>query len=119
LNKGRAHRVLVVIRSAGDGLAAPRSGRNAVENLEEKIIWLARNARSAGEIIFSGRLRPSKPEAQPRHRQDSQKTRPRWERPGTKGNVADSASPHEGFAGLCPDVGKVNFPETGVNAPAA
>jgi hypothetical protein len=44
--------------SGGDGLAAPRSGRNTVENLEAKRICPARNARSAGEIVFAGRLRP-------------------------------------------------------------
>ncbi|MBM9961190.1 hypothetical protein JTL80_35625, partial [Pseudomonas aeruginosa] len=33
-NQGRAHRVLVVIRRAVDGLAAPRSGRNSVEDRE-------------------------------------------------------------------------------------
>ena len=33
-------------------------GRNAVENREAKRICPARNARSAGEIVFAGRLRP-------------------------------------------------------------
>jgi len=50
-----------VIRPAGDGLAAPRSGRNTVENLEAKRICPARNARSAGGIVFAGRLRPWSP----------------------------------------------------------
>ncbi|MCK7099441.1 hypothetical protein L8P93_18000 [Enterobacter kobei] len=33
--------------------------------------------------------------------------------------MADSASPHEGFSGSPADVGQVNHPTTGENAPAA
>jgi hypothetical protein len=59
---------------AGGGRAGCTAcGRNAVEHLEDQIICPARNARSAGEIIWAGRLQPQKPEAQPRPRQDSQR----------------------------------------------
>ena len=58
LNKVRAHRVLVVIRPAGDGLAAPlavatqwRAGRRKE--------FVPRGMRAAqGEIVFAGRLQP-------------------------------------------------------------
>ncbi|OWT68531.1 hypothetical protein CKA47_21700 [Pseudomonas aeruginosa] len=38
-------------------------------------------------------------------------------RPLPNGDVADSASPHDGFTGLRPDAGKANTPTTSENAP--
>ncbi|HBP6433533.1 TPA: hypothetical protein L5749_04795 [Pseudomonas aeruginosa] len=60
-----------------------------------------------------------KPEAQPRHRQDSQQTKDALGRTAPKGAMAGSASPHEGCSGSRPDAGQVNHPTTGGNAPAA
>ena len=60
-----------------------------------------------------------KPEAQPRHRQDSQRDKDALGRTAPKGDGAGSAYPHEGFAGALADAGQVNNPTTGENAPAA
>ncbi len=60
-----------------------------------------------------------KPEAQPRHRQDSQQHKDALGRTAPKGGMAGSASPHEGFPGTPPDAGQVKRPTTGENAPAA
>jgi hypothetical protein len=62
-----------------------------------------------------------KPEAQPRHRQDSQQHKDALGRttPNSKGDRADSASPPEGCSGSPSDAGQVNTPTTGENAPAA
>ena len=60
-----------------------------------------------------------KPEAQPRHRQDSQRDKDALGRTAPKGDGAGSASSHEGFPGALPDAGQVNHPTTGENAPAA
>jgi len=60
-----------------------------------------------------------KPEAQPRHRQDSQRDKDALGRTAPKGDRADSASPPEGFPGTLPDAGQVNRPTTSENAPAA
>lgn len=60
-----------------------------------------------------------KHEAQPRHRQDSQRDRDALGRTAPKGDEAGSASPHEGFTGALPDAGKVDPPTTSKNAPAA
>jgi hypothetical protein len=49
-----------------------------------------------------------KPEAQPRHRQDSQQDKDALGRTAPKGDMADSASPPEGFTGSRPDAGQVN-----------
>ena len=72
LNKVRAHRVLVVIRPAGDGLAAPlavetqwRAGRRKE--------FVARGSRAAAGKLFSPDGCSHKPEAQPHPRQDSQR----------------------------------------------
>jgi len=60
-----------------------------------------------------------KPEAQPRHRQDSQQHKDALGRTASKGDRADSASPHEGCTGSPTDAGQVNHPTTSENAPAA
>ena len=60
-----------------------------------------------------------KPEAQPRHRQDSQRDKDALGRTAPKGDRACSASPLEGFSGSPADAGQVNTPMTGENAPAA
>lgn len=60
-----------------------------------------------------------KPEAQPCHRQDSQRDKDALGRTAPKGDGADSASPPEGFSGSPTDAGQVNHPTTGENAPAA
>jgi len=60
-----------------------------------------------------------KPEAQPRHRQDSQRDKDALGRTTPKGDGAGSASPHEGFSGSPADAGQVNHPTTDENAPAA
>ncbi|KGC35508.1 hypothetical protein DO64_4657 [Burkholderia pseudomallei] len=60
-----------------------------------------------------------KPEAQPRHRQDSQQHKDALGRNASKGDRAGSACPHEGRTGSPADVGQVNHPTTGENAPAA
>lgn len=60
-----------------------------------------------------------KPEAQPRPRQDSQQHKDALGRTVSKGDRADSASPHFGCTGSLPDAGQVNTPTTGENAPAA
>jgi len=60
-----------------------------------------------------------KPEAKPRPRQDSQQHKDALGRTAPKGNMAVSASPHEGFSGTLSDAGQVNHPTTGENAPAA
>ena len=60
-----------------------------------------------------------KPEAQPRHRQDSQQHKDALGRTAPKGDAADSASLHEGCTGSLTDAGQVNHPTTGEKAPAA
>ncbi len=60
-----------------------------------------------------------KPEAQPRHRQDSQQHKDALGRTAPKGDRAGSAFPHEGFTGSLPDAGQVNLSMTGENASAA
>jgi hypothetical protein len=60
-----------------------------------------------------------KPEAQPRHRQDSQRDKDALGRTAPKGDGAGSASPHEGCTGSPADAGQVNPPTTRENAPAA
>lgn len=60
-----------------------------------------------------------KHEAQPRHRQDSQRDKDALGRTAPKGDEAGSASPHESFTGALPDAGQVNPPTTGENSPAA
>ena len=60
-----------------------------------------------------------KPEAQPRHRQDSQRDKDALGRTAPKGDRANSASPHEDCSGSPTDAGQVNHPTTGENAPAA
>ena len=60
-----------------------------------------------------------KPEAQPRHRQDSQQHKDALGRTAPKEDRADSASPLEGCTGSLPDAGQVNTPTTGENVPAA
>ncbi|HIE1533678.1 TPA: hypothetical protein ACXJTR_006340, partial [Pseudomonas aeruginosa] len=60
-----------------------------------------------------------KPEAQPCHRQDSQRDKDALGRTAPKGDGAGSASPLEGFSGSPTDAGQVNHPTTGQNAPAA
>ena len=60
-----------------------------------------------------------KPEAQPRHRQDSQQDKDALGRSAPKGVMAGSASPHEGCTGSLPDAGQVNLSMTGENASAA
>ncbi|KAG0939234.1 hypothetical protein G6F31_015329 [Rhizopus arrhizus] len=60
-----------------------------------------------------------KPEAQPRHRQDSQQHKDALGRTAPQGDVAGSASPHEDCSGSPTDAGQVNHPMTGKNASAA
>ena len=60
-----------------------------------------------------------KPEAQPRHRQDSQRDKDALGRTAPKEGVADSTSPHEGRTGMLADAGQVKHPTTDENAPAA
>lgn len=60
-----------------------------------------------------------KPEAQPRHRQDSQRDKDALGRTAPKGDVAGSVSPHEGCSGSPADAGQVNHPTTDESAPAA
>lgn len=60
-----------------------------------------------------------KPEAQPRHRQDSQQHKDALGRTAPKGSWPDSASPHKGCSGSLTDAGQVTNPTTGDNAPAA
>jgi hypothetical protein len=96
-----------VIRPAGDGLAAPRSGRNTVENLEAKRICPARNAPNA--VTKQGKLFSLEGcghEAQPPPGFTT--TQGRTGRPLPNGDMADSASPRDGFTGLRPDTGKDN-----------
>ena len=59
-----------------------------------------------------------KPEAQPRPRQDLQQSKDALGRTAPKGDVAGSASPHQGCTGALADAGHVNHPTTGENAPA-
>jgi len=59
-----------------------------------------------------------KPEAQPRHRQDSQQHKDALGRTAPQGDGAGSASPHEGCAGSPTNAGQAP-PTTGENAPAA
>ena len=59
-----------------------------------------------------------KPEAQPRHHQDSQQHKDALGRTASKGDRAGSASPHEGCTGSLPDAGQVNHPTTSENTPA-
>ena len=56
-----------------------------------------------------------KPEAQPRHHQDSRQDKDALGRTAPNGDGADSASPHEGCAGSATDTGQVNHPTTGEN----
>jgi len=60
-----------------------------------------------------------KPEAQPRHRQDSRQDKDALGRTAPNGDGAGSASPHEGCTGSPADAGEVNHPMAGENAPAA
>lgn len=60
-----------------------------------------------------------KPEAQPRHRQDSQQHKDALGRIAPNGDRAGSAFPHEGSTGSPTDAGQVNHPTTSENAPAA
>mmetsp|Transcript_42307 Transcript_42307/g.99222 ORF Transcript_42307/g.99222 Transcript_42307/m.99222 type:complete len:88 (+) Transcript_42307:725-988(+) len=60
-----------------------------------------------------------KPEAQPRHRQDSQQHKDALGRTAPNGGRAGSASPHKGCTGSPTDAGQVNHPTTSENAPAA
>jgi len=54
----RAHRVLVVIRPAGNGLAAPLAVETQWRIGRQKE-FVSRGMRvSAGEIVFAGRLLP-------------------------------------------------------------
>jgi hypothetical protein len=96
LNKVRAHRVLVVIRPAGTGwlhrLRSQRSGEPGGER-----ICPARNARRGN--CFRRTVAAMKPEAQPRPARIHNNTRTPWAEPPPKGDMATSASPHEGFSG--------------------
>jgi len=60
-----------------------------------------------------------KPEAQPCHRQDSQRDKDALGRTAPKGDGADSASPPEGFSSSLTDAGQVNHQMKGEKAPAA
>lgn len=60
-----------------------------------------------------------KPEAQPCHRQDSQRDKDALGRTTPKGDGADSAPPLEGFSGSPADAGQVNPATTSENASAA
>ncbi|MFU7416679.1 hypothetical protein ACM73V_21785 [Pseudomonas aeruginosa] len=60
-----------------------------------------------------------KPEAQPRHRQDSQRDKDALGRTFPKGGMVGSASPHEGCSGMLAGAGQVKHPTTGENVPAA
>ncbi len=60
-----------------------------------------------------------KPEAQPRHRQDSQRDKDALGRTTPKGDGADSAFQHDSFSGPPADTGQVNHTTTRENAPAA
>ncbi len=60
-----------------------------------------------------------RPEAQPRHRQDSRQAKDAQGRTSPQGDGADSASPRDGFTDMQPDAGKANTPTTGENALAA
>lgn len=53
-----------------------------------------------------------KPKAQPRPCQDSQQSKDAWDERPERSLTADSASPHDGFAGSYPDAGKANVPST-------
>ena len=57
-----------------------------------------------------------RPEAQPRHRQDSRQAKDAQGRTSPQGDGADSASPRDGFTDMQPDAGKANTPTTGENA---
>jgi hypothetical protein len=59
------------------------------------------------------------PEAQPRHRQDSQQHKDALGRTAPKEEGTGSASPHEGCTGSPIDASQVNHPTTGENASAA
>ena len=76
-------------------------------SLEANRICPARNARSAGEIIWAGRLQPQKPEAQPRPRQDSQTDKDALGRttPG-RSHGRLGIPPLHGFTGSPPGPGK-------------
>ena len=77
-----------MIRSASVGRAAPRSGRNSVEDLKAQRICCARKAHSAGEYSLRRRVAAIEPEAQPHLRQDSQRTKDALGRPDPKGVMA-------------------------------
>src|SRR5690606_35313625 len=111
LNKVRAHRVLVVIRPAGDGLAAPLAVATQWSAGRRKE-FVARGSRVAAGKLFSPGGCSQKPEAQPRPRQDSQRDKAALGRTASKGDGADSASSHEGCTGARPDTGQDNAPTT-------
>ena len=111
LNKVRAHRVLVVIRPAGDGLAAPlavatqwRAGRRKE--------FGPRGMRAAQGKLFSlqGCGHQAQGAAAPPPGFTTRQGR--TGRPLPNGDVANSASPRDGCTGLRPDAGQVNAPTT-------
>src|SRR5690606_4504010 len=106
--QGRAHRVLVVIRSAGVGRAAPPSGSNSVEDREAQRICRARKARSAGEIVCAGRLRTPGPRRSRAFARIHNGTRDAEGRTDPNGEVARLGAAFNGCCSSRPDVGVVS-----------
>src|SRR3990167_6222004 len=90
--QGRAHRVLVVIRQAGDGRAAPRSAAKGPQQRGGPAGTgnLPREESAQRRGNFLGRtVAAIKPEAQPRPRQDSRQDKDAWDAPFPKGLKAE------------------------------
>lgn len=81
---GRAHRVLVVSRSAGEGRTHCQCSRNVEKDLELRTICCARKPLAGGENVRWERLW-----AQVRSRQDSRRLKDAW-LTGRTGVLADS-----------------------------
>jgi len=58
---------------------------------------------------FRWKVAATKPKAQPCHRQDSRQAKDVLAARSRKETWPTSASPHDGFAGWCPDAGKANI----------
>ena len=99
----------------GDGLAAPRSGRNNVENRRRKEFVREECAQRRGNC-FRRKVAVIKPKAQPRHRRFTTR-QGRTGRPLPNGDMADSASSHDNFTGLFPDAASMPQ-QQGTSAPA-
>ncbi|MCY1372995.1 hypothetical protein D9M69_602420 [compost metagenome] len=75
-----------------------------------------RGIRAAEANYLRRTVAAMKPEAQPRHRQDSQQAKDAPDRTSPGKRRTDSASPHDGFTDLHPDAGKTITPTMDENA---